>query len=212
MIGVAGKLAFVVACLGLEAGCSSLPGGDNPGSTLANLVLFNSTTKPPAAPPPGKAAPIVNLECPQIEVQDGTSSVRVYAGADQSNANLRYQFSLGDTARECQLADGRLNIKVGVAGRVLAGPAGAPSTFTVPVRIVIRRESDEQPAVSQLYRVAATIPTGDTETDFTVVSDPPLSVPFLHEDADRDYTILVGFDQGAGPEKAPAPVKRRKRG
>ena len=150
MIGVAGKLAFAIACLGLAAGCSSLPGGGGPGSTLANLVLFNSTTPPPAAtPPPGKAP--INLECPQIEVQDGTSSVRVYAGADQSNANLRYQFSLGDTARDCQLADGRLNIKVGVAGRVLVGPAGAPSSFTVPVRIVIRRESDEQPAVSQLY-------------------------------------------------------------
>lgn len=204
MIEGVGKLAITVASMGLMAGCSSLPGG----STLANLVMFNSTTKPPASQPAGEAP--VDIQCPQIEVQDGTSSVRVYAGADQSNANLRYQYSLGDTARECQLADGKLNIKVGVAGRVLTGPAGAPSSFTVPVRIVIRRESDEQPAVSQLYRVAATIPTGDTETDFTVVSD-PLSVPFLHPDADRDYTILVGFDQNAGPEKPKAPVKGRKR-
>lgn len=207
MIGAAGKLTFAIACFGLEAGCASLPGGGNPGSALANLVLFNSTTKPPATQPPGQAP--IDIQCPEIEVQDGTSAVRVYAGADQSNANLRYQFSLGDTARECQLAGDKLNIKVGVAGRVLAGPAGAPPSFTVPVRIVIRRESDGQPAVSQLYRVAATIPTGDTETDFTVVSD-PLSVPFLHADADRDYTILIGFDQGAGPETTKAPVKRRK--
>ena len=55
MIGAAGKLAFAVACLGLEAGCSSLPGSGGPGNTLANLVLFNSTTPPPPAPPPGKA-------------------------------------------------------------------------------------------------------------------------------------------------------------
>lgn len=204
MIEAVGKLAIAVASMGLMEGCSSLPGGN----TLANLVMFNSTTKPPASSPPGEAP--IDVQCPQIEVKDGTSAVRVYAGADQSNANLRYQFSLGDTARECQLADGKLNIKVGVAGRVLTGPAGAPSSFTVPVRVVIRRESDAQPAVSQLYRVAATIPTGDTETDFTVVSD-PLTVPFLHPDADRDYTILVGFDQGAAPEKAKAPVKGRKR-
>jgi hypothetical protein len=209
IIGAVGKVAFTLACLGLQAGCSSLTGGDGSGNVLANLVLFNSSKQPPASPTPG-AAP-VNVDCPQIEVQDGTSAVRVYAGSDQSNANLRYQFSLGDTARDCQLVDGKLNIKVGVAGRVLIGPAGAPPSFTVPVRIAIRREIDGQAAVSQLYRVAATISPGETTTAFTLVSDPPLSVPFLHQDSDRDYTILVGFDQGAGPEKAKPPVKRAKR-
>lgn len=207
MIGTAGKVAVAVAGVGIVAGCSSLPGGVS-GSTLANLVIFNSPTAPPVT---STAKAAVNIDCPEIEVLDGTSSVRSYAGADQSNADLRYQFSLGDTARECQLADGKLNIKVGVAGRVLAGPAGAPPSFTIPIRVVIRRESDQQPAVSQLYNVAAAIPAGDTQTDFTLISDPPLSVPFLHAAADRDYTILVGFDQGAKPV-AKAPVKRPKRG
>jgi hypothetical protein len=203
MIGAAGKLALATAGFGLLAGCAGV--GDA-GNTLGNLVLFNSTTPPPVTPPPKEA---VHLSCPEVEVQDGTSSVRVYSGADQSNANLRYQFSLGDIARDCQLTDGKLNIKVGVAGRVLAGPAGAPPSFTVPVRIVVRRESDNQPEVSQLYRIAATIQPGETGADFTIVSD-PLSVPYLHPDSDRDYTILVGFDQGAAPQKAPA--KGRKRG
>jgi hypothetical protein len=208
MIGMAGKLALATGFAALAAGCSTQPGTGGPGNTLSNLLLFNSTT----APPPktlSQQAPPIHLTCPQIEVQDGTSSVRVFNGADQSSANLRYQFSLDNVARDCQLANGQLAIKVGVAGRVLAGPAGAPSSFTVPVRVVIRRESDQQPAVSQLYRVAATIPSGQSATDFTVVSD-PLSVPYVHEDADDDYTVLVGFDQGsAATEKAPA--KRRKR-
>jgi hypothetical protein len=204
---VVGKLAFAAACTGFVAACASTSGGSDNGNVFANLLAFNSTTKP--APLPAQGEVPTEVQCPQIEVQDGTAAVRVYSGAEQSNANLRYQFSLGDTARECQVADGKLNIKVGVAGRVLIGPAGAPSTFTVPVRVVIRRESDLQPAVSQLYRVAATIAAGQAETDFTVVSD-PLGVPFLHADADRDYTVIVGFDQGAGPEKPKAPAKRRK--
>jgi hypothetical protein len=151
------------------------------------------------------------LTCPEVEVQDGTSAVRVYAGADQSNADLRYQYGLGQTARECHQANGQLTIKVGVSGRVLIGPQGAPSTFTVPVRVVIRRESDQKPAVSQLYRTTVTIPAGESGADFTIVSD-DLTVPYLHEDSDADYTVLVGFDQSGGPEKkAPSP-KRRKRG
>ena len=203
-IGLGGKLVLALGCIGFLAGCST--GASGPGNTLSNLILFNSTTAPPVTPP---SKQVVHLTCPQIEVQDGTSAVRVYSGADQSNTNLRYQYSLGQTARECQQADGRLTIKVGVAGRVLVGPAGAPSSFTIPVRVVIRRESDLQPAVSQLYHTTATIQPGESGTDFTLVSD-PLSVPYLHEDSDDDYTILVGFDQGAAPAKA-AP-KRRKRG
>jgi hypothetical protein len=202
MIGAGGKFALAAAGIGLLAGCA---GAGDAGNTLGNLVLFNSTTQPPVAQLPKQT---VDITCPDIEVQDGTSSIRVYSGADQSNANLRYQFSLGDIARDCQQADGKLNIKVGIAGRVLAGPAGAPPTFTVPVRIVIRRESDNQPALSQLYRVAATIQPGETGTDFTIVSD-PLSVPYLHPDSDRDYTILVGFDQSAPAEKAPAKGRKR---
>lgn len=206
IIGATGGLAVVIGGLGL-AGCSNQPGGSDPASTLVNLVLFNSTKAPPPSPLPGKAP--VRIQCPEIEVQDGTSAVRVFAGADHSNENVRYQFSLDDTARDCRRVGRDLEIKVGVAGRVLAGPAGAPSSFTVPVRVVIRRESDETAAVSQLYKVAATMPPGQTQTAFTLVSD-PLSVPFLHPDADRDYTILVGFDQGAGAHGAAR--ARRKHG
>ena len=143
MIGVAGKLALAD---GLRRARGRLFDGcrerrSRQYARQSPPVQFDDAAAGGAAA--GSSAPSI-VDCPQIEVQDGTSAVRVYAGADQSNANLRYQFSLDNAARECQLADGQLNIKVGVAGRVLVGPAGAPSSFTVPVRVVIRRESDEQ--------------------------------------------------------------------
>src|SRR5260370_33709530 len=81
----------------LLPGCSSM-GSDAPGASLsdtaANLLAFNKTTAPAMPPPPGKQP--VEADCPTIEVQDGTASLRTYAGGE-SNGNVRYQYSLGDT-------------------------------------------------------------------------------------------------------------------
>ena len=107
---------------------------------------------------------------------DGTAAIRVYNGADQSNGNVRYQYSMGDVARECSKSGNQIVIRVGVEGRVLLGLTGAPGNFSIPVRIAMRRESDQKPAAAKLYQVAATVPPGQTEAQFTFVSE-PLTVP-----------------------------------
>ena len=196
------------------AGCAG--GGDDflaskggSGSALGNLLAFNTTHPAAVATVAGnKEEP---LRCPPIEVLDGTASIRVYNGADQSNDNVRYQYSMGDVARECSRAGKEIVIKVGVEGRVLLGPAGAPGTFSIPVRIAVRRESDQKPAVAKLYQVAATVAPGQTEGDFTLVPE-PLTVPLLQTNADEDYTILVGFDEHGATPAAKAPARTRKRG
>ena len=99
---------------------------------------------------------------PALEVLDGTSSYRTYTGADQSNGNVRYQFSMGDVARDCTRSGNEILMKVGVEGRVLLGPAGSPASFSVPVRIAIRRDSDQKAAVAKLYQVPASIAAGET--------------------------------------------------
>lgn len=156
-------------------------------SKLANLVAFNKLF-PTSAPLPQTEAPV---ECPTIEVQDGTASVRTYAG-EQANANVRYQFSLGDIARECTKSGTNLVLKVGAEGRVLLGPSGSPGSFTVPIRVAVRNDSVQKVVYSQLNRIAAAVPAGGTETAFTYVSE-PFTVPFVAH-PDEDYTILVGFD------------------
>ena len=92
---------------------------------------------------------------------------------------------------------------------MLIGPAGAPGTFSVPVRIAVRSEKDQKVVASKFYRTPATIPAGDTQVDFTVISE-PLLVPFTRDQADEDYTVLVGFDQSGG-KATPAPRKRKRR-
>ena len=198
----------------LLAGCASDPGSLQPGGSsisdkMANLLAFNTTTPPPITAPVAKAE-IVKVDCPTIEIQDGTASARFYAGGT-TNANVRHQFAIGTVARECTVSDNKIFIKVGVSGRAVLGPVGVAGTFSVPVRVAIRKESDGKPVVSKTYTASATIVTGEDDSgDFSFVTD-PLVVPMLREQADQDYTILVGFDTAGKVAASPKKVKRHKK-
>ena len=171
-------------------------------SALANLLAFNSLKAPT---PPPVASISEKLQCPTVEVLDGTASSRVYAGTDQSNASVRYQFSMGDVVRECSHEGGDLVLKIGVEGRALLGPAGAAGSFAAPVRIAIRREKDSKIVSSTLLRTPVTIDAGQTGAPFVLVTD-PIRVPFTSVNEDSDYAIIVGFDsKGEGGAAMPHP-------
>ena len=204
---------IILALGGLVSACGAGSSGFEPasvdrGTTLGNLLAFNSPNAPAIAKP-------VNTEekptCPEIEVLDGTASSRVYAGPDQSNGNVRYQFSMGDVVRECSRVGDQLVVKVGIEGRALLGPKGSAGGFTAPVRVAVRRERDETAIASKLYQVPVSIGAGDANAPFSIVTD-PISVPFLSAQANTDYTIVVGFDpRGDGHvDGKPRNGKRRK--
>jgi hypothetical protein len=172
------------------------------GTKIGNVLAFGTPNPPPVAPKPVDKT---QIDCPEVEVLGGAASLRV---GGQDNAAVRYQYSMGEVARECAVEDGKINIKVGVEGRVLLGPAGSPGSFQVPIRIAIRQEADQKPALSKAYRVAAAIAPGETQTTFDMVSE-PLQVPYLRARADEDYTIVVGFDEKVVTPEPTA--KRRKR-
>lgn len=191
-----GCRALTVGVLaGLLSACGAGSSGFEPasvdrGTTLGNLLAFNS----PNAPPMPKAVDTEEKPtCPDIEVLDGTASSRVYGSAEQSNNNVRYQFSMGDVVRECSHVGDQLVLKVGVEGRALLGPVGSPGGFTAPVRVAVRRERDETAVASKLYQVPVSIGAGDANAPFSIVTD-PIAVPYLSAQANTDYTIVVGFD------------------
>jgi len=148
----------------------------------------------------------LDIDCPSIEVQDGTSAIRV---GGESNASVRYQFDIAETARECQPQGSQFTIKVGVAGHLLIGPAGAPGAYSANLRVVIRREGDKTAVVSKVYRVESNTGTA-SEGSFQLVTE-LFSLPFPHRQMNQDYTILVGFDNGHGGI-AGKPAARRRRG
>ncbi|MCL2452190.1 MAG: hypothetical protein FWD08_00835 [Alphaproteobacteria bacterium] len=166
-------------------------------SLLATLLGFKRNDVPAA---PGTE--VRHISCPEVVVLEGTAASQAYAGSPPSNANLRYQYALTDTARECKVEDDQLVLKIGVAGKVLLGPAGAPGSFNVPVRMAVLHETDNSPVTSKLYHAPVTIGPSESEASFTIVSD-PLEVPFIQDHAEQDYTIKVGIDEGPSTEKSP---------
>ncbi len=160
-----------------------------------NLFTLHNSNDQKAGPP---GSPGHHLFCPEVIVLDGTAAVQVHAATPPTNMNLRYQYALGDVVRECAVQGDQLAVKVGIAGNVLLGPAGAPASFSVPLRVAIVGAKDNQPIVTKLYRVGATIAAGQVQTDFSLVTE-PLLVPFTQDHTEDDYTIKVGIDEG--PEK-----------
>jgi hypothetical protein len=155
--------------------------------------------KPPGPPPAESPS-----GCPAIVILDGTGAQRVMANADAGNQGLRYQYSIAEVARECHIDNNQMTIKVGVAGRVLLGPSGAPGGFKVPIRIAIVDERGQKPALSKLYQIDASIPTGQTATPYSLVAD-SLVIPFSVGKTASDYSIKVGIDgvKADKAEKAP---------
>jgi hypothetical protein len=202
-------IAFsAIAILGLSCGaCSTIASVVPSPSTLANLVSFHSSepADQPAANGTQTAAADTGpreISCPQIEVQDGTSAMRV--GGDVNQA-VRYQFDIVNTARECKIEGAQFAIKVGVAGRLLIGPAGSAGAYSAPLRVVVRDDATQKPVISKLYKVEANADAANLQAPFQFVSE-PLMLPYVHKWADEDYTILVGFDTAR-----PAPVEKHAR-
>lgn len=158
----------------------------------------------PTAPPPSEAP----SGCPTIAILDGTQSQRVMATGASDNQGVRYQFSLFNVGRECSMAGGRMSLRIGAGGRVLLGPAGSPGHFDVPIRVVVYSEVGQKPIESKLYRVSASIPAGQTGTDFQFASD-NIVVPGA---SGRDFSIKVGFDsKGADAGGHPAKTAKHSR-
>ena len=111
----------------------------------------------------------------------------------QGDANfVIWQASIGKTARECLYdPQGGLTLKVGISGRVIAGPKGERRHGHSSAQ----DRRGEVPGVGARDRRAtrspSTIPAAGS-TVFTEVKE--IAVPSPGKD--RDYIIYVGFDVG----------------
>jgi hypothetical protein len=130
--------------------------------------------------------------CPKVTLKEDTGYFNKYVkGGEDDAAKLAYQASISDVTRSCSRANGVLTMNVAVAGRVVPGPAGAPGTVTMPIRIVVIR--GKEVLYSQLHNHQVAI--GSEATQF-VFNDPSVSVP---DPTERSLQVFAGFD--AGPPK-----------
>lgn len=186
-------LVMVAAVL---AGCSS--------DSLKNASA-TSATDPKAAGVGG--APSTDVECPSVQVRNGASTWQTPTGG--STTDLRYQASLGQMARECALLGDTMTVKVGVEGRVLVGPKGAPGNIEVPLRLALVQEGPHPKSIwTKFYAVPVNLQPGQSGTAFTHVEDDLTFAMPASKDITA-YVIYVGFDpQGMNARKKKAPPHR----
>jgi hypothetical protein len=222
--GAAAALA-VLTLASLAAGCSSsslfssepaasasasgAPAQSSPsvGSQVAGVFL----RKPPDPTPAEKQAAVSNVAdtiCPPVDVRAGASTLSVPPGSTDA-FSLRYQGSIGEMARECNVSGGIMRIKVGIEGRVLVGPAGSAGQLEVPLRYAVVKEGPEpKTVVSKLSKVRVTIPEGQPNVLFTHV-DSDIAFPMPPGLEIDQYVVYVGFDPVA-EKQAPAKKTRAK--
>jgi hypothetical protein len=196
------------------AGCSSapsLPSLPSPPSAPSFSSMFGSSSAANANASATAALP-ADFECPQVQVRTGASTLTSSGNpAEPTAMNLKYQVTIGTTARECRMGPGNMVLlKVGMQGRVILGPEGSPGSIDVPLRYAVVRETMESKVVTtKLERIAVAVPQNDSNVLFSHVTE-GLDFP-MPRGADIDsYVIYIGFDPAAAPEPQKKPKPKQK--
>lgn len=167
----------------------------------------DAPAEPKPAPAPGQPAED-DLDCPQVTVRAGASTYAVGAGNKPAVGNeIRFQATITKMARECFRGGAGITARIGIQGRVIAGPAGAPATVEVPLRIaVVQGGVGEKVIASKAYRTTVEMTDGGSVPFTFVVEDMTYPVP-APAVADN-YVFYVGFDPQA---LSPEPKGRKKK-
>jgi hypothetical protein len=175
-----------------------------------SLFGGSSEEKPKEATPPLEATGETDLTCPPITVRAGASTFKVGAPGKEAVGNdLRYQATISKTARECTINGGEITAKIGIQGRVIAGPAGAPPSVQVPVRVaVVQAGIGEKVIATKAYQTTVAM-TEDSSVPFVLVAD-DLVYPAPKGAVADSYVFYVGFDpQALKPEPKPKAPKKK---
>ena len=173
-----------------------------------SLFGGSSEEKPTTAPP--EATGESDLTCPPVTVRAGASTFKVGApGKEAAGNDLRYQATLSKTARECTINAGQITARIGIQGRVIAGPAGAPPSVQVPLRVaVVQAGVGEKVIATKAYQTTVAM-TEDASVPWVLVAEDLTYPAPKGADADK-YIFYVGFDpQALKPEPKAKPSKKK---
>lgn len=121
--------------------------------------------------------------------------------------DLAYQATITRTARSCDLTNGQVSVKIGIQGRVIVGPAGAPDTVEVPIRVAVVQEGvNPKPIATKVFTTAVSM-GGQTSVEYSLVGE-DFSYPAPNAVANDSYVFYIGFDPQA---LKPQPASRKRR-
>ena len=174
--------------------------------------FFGGGSKPEEQQQPqtDPSEPQPDLDCPQVAIRAGASTFAVAAPGKQAIGNdVRYQASITKMARDCTKANGEITARIGIQGRIIAGPSGAPSSVQVPLRVaVVQGGVSEKTIATKVYQTTVAMSESGSEP-FTLVADdlvypaPPVAIG-------DSYIFYIGFDpQALKPEPKPKAAKKK---
>jgi hypothetical protein len=204
----------IVAAVAFAIGCGMFA---SPASSQSITDRFKSLfgggkSEEPAEGAPPAAAPDSQseLSCPPVSIRAGASTFAVAAPGKQPVGNdVRYQATITRTARDCTVNGGQITARIGVQGRVIAGPAGSPATVEIPLRVaVVQGGVQEKTIATKVFRTTVAMSEAGSEPFSLVAEDVVYPVP---PGATGDaYVFYIGFDpQALKPEPKPRVTKKK---
>jgi hypothetical protein len=175
--------------------------------------LFGGKSDAPAesaAPAAPESQNQSDLTCPPVSIRAGASTYGVAAPGKQPVGNdLRYQATITRTARECSINGGEITARIGIQGRIIAGPAGAPSSVQIPLRVaVVEGGVAEKTIATKVYQTTVAM-SEDGSVPFTLVAD-DLVYPAPSAAVGDSYIFYIGFDpQALKPEPKPKATRKK---
>jgi hypothetical protein len=202
----------VAAALTVAIGCSlfAAPALSQSIGERFKSLFGGGKSDEPAQKTPGESTEETDLTCPPVTVRAGASTFAVAPPGKQAVGNdLRYQATITKTARECSINAGQITARIGIQGRVIAGPAGAPSAVQIPLRVaVVQAGVGEKVIATKAYQTTVSM-SEDSSVPFTLVAD-DLVYPAPSGAAGDSYVFYIGFDpQALKPEPKPKPPKKK---
>ena len=205
-VAVATVISIGLGCGPFAAPASSQSLGDRFKS------LFGGKPDEPSggAPPVAETQNDSDLTCPSVAIRAGASTYAVAPpGKQPVGSDLRFQATITGTARECTLNGGEITAKIGIQGRVIAGPAGAPSSVQIPMRVaVVQGGVTEKTIATKVYQTTVSMTEAGSEP-FALVAE-GLVYPAPSPAVADSYVFYIGFDPQAlkGEPKPRAPKKK----
>jgi len=137
--------------------------------------------------------------CPRLSVSPRGSHLTIYEdGRAGDGLAIMHRGEITKTARECQIAPGRVTVRYGFSGRVLLGPRGKAGNITLPVNIVVT-DSKREKIATDTMTVAAAVAVDNPIGYFSAVRSVTFDIP--EGTRPGEFEVFVSFDQnsqGAG--------------
>jgi hypothetical protein len=211
------RVAIVLGVAGvLLSGCGggSMFGASSDSSPSPSIgdrfsELFGSKSQAVGEKPPPAADN--EMDCPPVSIRAGASTYAVAAPGKQPVGNdLRYQATITRTARDCRRSGDQIIARIGIQGRVIAGPAGNPPTVEVPLRVaVVQGGVHEKPIATKVFKTTVSMNEG-SNVPFSLVAE-DVVYPLPPGATGDSYIFYIGFDpQALTPEPQPRAARKKK--